>query len=143
MIGRDITFQIDKRRDPVLVSEEQTLANVILRALFLVPGQDPVFPNRGVNIRQYFNKTLDAIDVTKIQNDLVATCGEDNVAPYITDLSLASGPLEGKNTILIQIDLIINGVERLLAIAMQQAFGTQRIHINYTFTNKEAARATN
>lgn len=136
MEGREVTFNIDKRREPVLLSEEQSLKNTIVMALFLKPGQDPSRPEAGVDIRKYIYKTTDEIDSSKILADLIVACGDQLVSTSIQNLAIASKVIDDKYTMLIQLDMYINGESKVMAIAMQKSFDKDRVHINYRFVDK-------
>lgn len=135
MKGREVTFQIDKRREPVLLSEEDTLVNTIIRALFLKPGQNPVNPDAGVDIRKYIYKTTDEIDSSQIRADLILTCGSQLINTSIQNLAIASELVDGIRSMIIQIDIKIDDKAKILAIGMQQ-LANNRIHLNYKFMDK-------
>ena len=49
-------FGVDKYKEPKLLDRKDTIANAIIDACFMVPGNLPSLPHVGVNIRQYFYK---------------------------------------------------------------------------------------
>lgn len=136
MEGREVTFQIDKRREPVLLSEEESLKNTIIMALFLKPGQDPSRPEAGPDIRKYIYKTTDEIDSSKILADLIIACGDQLVSTSIRNLAIASKVIGDRYSMIIQIDLLVHGQSKIMAIAMQKSFDKDRVHINYRFVDK-------
>ena len=136
MKGREVTFKIDKRREPVLLSEEESLKNTIIMALFLKQGQDPSRPEAGVDIRKYIYKTTDEIDSSRLLADLIATCGDQLVSTSIRNLAIASKTIGETYAMLIQIDLITNGQSKIMAIAMQKSFDKDRVHVNYRFVDR-------
>ena len=133
MEGREVTFQIDKRREPVLLSEEESLKNTIIMALFLKPGQDPSRPEAGPDIRKYIYKTTDEIDSSKILADLIIACGDQLVSTSIRNLAIASKVIGDRYS---KIDLLVHGQSKIMAIAMQKSFDKDRVHINYRFVDK-------
>lgn len=135
MVGREVTFDIDKRREPVLLSEEDTIANTIIMALFLKPGQNPALSDAGVDIRKYIYKTTDEINSSQIRADLVKTCGNQLINTSIRNLAIASQVIDNVPSMIIQLNLIVSGEDRILAIGMQE-LSKNRVHLNYKFVDK-------
>ena len=52
-MAREITFKIDKYKKPVLLNTKESLAQTIINALLMVPGNLPGNPLVGVNVMQY------------------------------------------------------------------------------------------
>lgn len=135
MIGREVTFDIDKRREPVLLNEEDSLAETIIMALFLEPGQNPCNSDAGVGIRKYIYKTTDEIDSSLVRADLIRTCGNQLINTSIRNLAIASEVVNDVRSMLIRMELNIGGEEKVLAIGMRK-LSNDRIHVNYKFVDK-------
>ena len=72
---RDVTFTFNKYGDPALLDLKETIAQQIINALFMVPGNLPSLPHIGVNIKQYLYKTDTSYVSYEIEQKLKEACG--------------------------------------------------------------------
>lgn len=72
---KDVTFDVDKYGNPHLLTFKESIAQQIINALFMVPGNLPSLPHVGVNIRQYFYKTDTEFVSSEIEQKLKEACG--------------------------------------------------------------------
>lgn len=137
MLKRQVTFDIDKRKEPVLLSEKDTILQIITMALFLKPGQNPCNPDAGVDIKKYLFRPLDEIDSTQIRNDLVRTCGKRFSNAAIKNVAVSNELIEGRYPVLaLQIDLVIDSEPAAIAMVMSNMSDKkERIHLDYEFVN--------
>jgi hypothetical protein len=73
--NKDVVFGFNKYKQAELGDRKTAIANAIINACFMVPGNNPSMPGVGVNIRQYFYKEQSAISSDKIRQDIEASCG--------------------------------------------------------------------
>lgn len=72
---KDVTFFFNKYGDPELLELKESIAQQIINALFMVPGNLPSLPHIGVNIKQYLYRTDTSYVSAEIENKLKEACG--------------------------------------------------------------------
>ena len=72
---KDVSFKFNKYGEPELLSLKDSVAQQIVNALFMVPGNLPSLPHIGVNIRQYLYKNEAEISSSDIEQKLKDACG--------------------------------------------------------------------
>lgn len=133
MQGREITFDFDKYKRPVLLNTKETIANTIINALFMVPGNSPVNPLNGVNIMQYMYKTYDSINTDEILTALRQTCGDTFATLYIDGVSINSARTPDGDLLIIAINLKMPDTREVDALAIVLKKVDDRVHFNYGF----------
>ena len=73
---KDVSFGFNKYKEPDLKSLKESVANSIVNACFMVPGNLPGMPTVGVNIKQYFYKEESELSADKITADVQYACGK-------------------------------------------------------------------
>lgn len=73
---KDVSFSFNKYKEPDLKSLKESVANSIVNACFMVPGNLPGLPTVGVNIKQYFYKEESELSADKITADVQYACGK-------------------------------------------------------------------
>lgn len=134
MNGREATFGIDKYKKPVLLDEKESLIQLIKNAFFMIPGNDPLHPTRGVNITQYLWKTEDQVDSTKIYDDLINCCNDTSVTDHVNSLTAGVTNIEGIPTLLVALRVTVADQEDQLAIAIQSK--DNYVHFNYKYLSE-------
>lgn len=119
---KDVTFGFDKYNQALLSDRKTTIANAIINACFMVPGNLPSMPNKGVNIRQYFYKEENSISSDKIKQDLEATCGKVICGAVIKSVDFSTQKTTKNDVVFLLIILLSFSPdkEELLGITMQQ-----------------------
>lgn len=136
MNGREIAFTTDKYNNPVYLSKRESLAQIILNALFLVPGNLPSHPERGVNIVKYLNKTSGSVNELQILEELKKTCGKDLVADEIESLSFQTVKYDGTDIALIMLKLKIDNTDDMMAISIQRV-KDKVVRYQYNFISED------
>lgn len=136
MLGREINFKTDKYRKPVYLSKRESVAQLVLNALFMKPGNLPSHPTRGVDIEQYLGKPLDSVDELKILGDLKKTCGDGLIGNEINNLTFTVVKQDGIDVALILVNLLIDNTEDLMAIAIQRE-KDNIVRYQYNFINED------
>lgn len=73
--NKDALFGFDKYKQAELGDRKTAIANAVINACFMIPGNNPSLPHVGVNIKQYFYKEQSAISSDKIKQDIEDACG--------------------------------------------------------------------
>ena len=135
---REATFNIDKYKKPVLLSEKESLVQLILNALFMVPGNLPSHPNAGVNILKYLYKPMSDSMSAEIESSLRATCGTSLADTILKSVLTEIVETEYGPTMILLIRLNIDTEDdteesKTLSVIIQQR--ESRVHLNYEFMN--------
>lgn len=136
MTGREIAFTTDKYNNPVYLSKRESLAQIILNALFLKPGNIPSHPERGVDITKILNKTSDSINELQLLETLKTTCGKDLVSDEIESLSIQMVQYDDKDIALLILKLKIDNTDDLMAISIQREKDNV-VRYQYNFINED------
>ena len=73
-MGYDLTFDVNDFNEPKLMSEIETVKNVLLFVLFAKPGQYPSLPKIGMDIEQYLYSFYDELDENDLKSQIVSQC---------------------------------------------------------------------
>lgn len=77
-IGYDLSFEMNAFKNPRIISDLETVKNVILFILFAKPGQYPSLPNIGLDIESLLYSHYDDLDTEKLKSDIISQCGAMN-----------------------------------------------------------------
>lgn len=127
-------FGVDKYKEPKLLDMKDTVANAIIDACFMVPGNLPSLPHVGVNIRQYFYKEETSISSDKIKKDLEACCGRTISGATIGKVDFSVQRTNNNDYVFLLI-LVVSfspGEEELLGITMKPDKDNY-VHFNFDY----------
>lgn len=131
--GQEITFQFNKYQKTTLLSDKESLVQIILNALLMVPGNLPSQPLKGVDIFQYLYHPMESDEMSdKVMADLQYTIGED-LGSSIGNLTVDSMDTEDGTLFLLIIHLISDSEENEEALALAIQKVDQSVHFNYSF----------
>lgn len=136
MKGNEISFEMDKYNKPVYLSKRESVAQIVVNALFMKPGNNLSHPDRYVDIERYLSKPVDTIDSLQILGDLKKTCGDDLIGNEISSLTFDVVKSEDKEYALIMVNLTIDNTEDIMAIALQREKDNV-IRYQYSFINDD------
>ena len=130
----EVSFGFNKYKNPELLDLRNSIANTIANALFMVPGNLPSTPLKGVDISQYFYKEESEVSADVIKRDLIATCGMLPGGASISTVDYSIQPTTtGQNVFLLIVKVAFNsGDESLLGIGMRQNINNKDI-IDFNF----------
>lgn len=134
MTQREITFDIDKYKEPVLLNTKETIAKTILNALLMVPGNLPSNPLLGANITQYLYKNYDDIDSVKITNDLRMAIGTTLADTTIDEVIIEHARMsDGTDAAIVVINLRMPDNREADSLVVMLKKTDDRVHFNYKF----------
>jgi len=73
-LGKDLDFGLDNFQQQKMLSEKDSLAQVILNLFVLRPGNLPSQPHIGINIREYLYKFEDNLDADALKDKIYNQC---------------------------------------------------------------------
>lgn len=129
---KDVSFAFNKYNEAELSERRTTVANTVINACFMIPGNLPSDPTKGVNIKQYFYKEQDAISTEKIRNDLIAACGQIICGATIGSVDFSVQKIGDGDTIFLLIIMVTfnPGEQEMLGITMKQ---TSKDYVKFNF----------
>ncbi len=140
MALREITFQINRYKKPHVLSERESLPNVIKNILFMVPKNLPGNPTKGGDVFQYLYKTEDGYDERKVEDALKDGLGESIYNNYIDAVRLTMEPagVDGSVAILVSVQArLINPDtgkrEKSLLTILFKKTADNHVHYNYKY----------
>lgn len=138
--GREITFDIDKYQKTALLNDKDSLIQIILHALLMVPGNLPSQPKKGVNLFQYMYYSGDSDMMSDvILEDLKSTIGS-SLASSINSLTVDSTETEEGAMFLLIFHLTIDGKDDGVALVVQKV--NEKVRFNYNFLTEAIRNMT-
>lgn len=130
---REVTFGINKYKKAVMLNTKETIAQTVINALLMVPGNLISNPLVGVNIMQYLYHKLEDIDTNKIMNDLQFAIGDtlgDNVLSDVSVISLRD-PDGDAMVVTVRLRMPDTREDDSLVVLLKKK--DSRVHFNYKF----------
>ena len=130
---REVTFGINKYKKAVMLNTKETIAQTVINALLMVPGNLISNPLVGVNIMQYLYHKLEDIDTNKIMNDLQFAIGDalgDNVLSDVSVVSLRD-PNGDAMVVTVRLRMPDTREDDSLVVLLKKK--DSRVHFNYKF----------
>lgn len=123
-----------------MLSERDSIVQVIKNALFMVPGNDPLHPDRGVNILQYLYKTEDQVDSAVIRQAIIDCCMNDTINTQLVSLRATVTIVDKINTLLLAIEVVLSDkTPDQLMIVIQNK--NNIVHFNHKYFSQMAKLA--
>jgi hypothetical protein len=132
--GKEVTFEFNKYKNPALLSKKESLVQIILNGLLMIPGNCPSQPLKGCDIFQYLYKHEDEGRSTEILQNLKFTCG-DEVGSLIKNLTVQTIELDGAPTMLLIIAIEVDSEADAVALLIQKV--NEKVTFNYSFCKEE------
>ena len=137
----DVAFSFNKYGEPEMLNLKDTVAQGIINALFMVPGNLPSLPHIGVNIRQYLYRSDTGYIATEIEQKLKEACGVilNGVVINWVDFSVQK-TTKGESVFLLMIRLTFPktltdpGEESVLGVSVVQKKELVKFNFAYTET---------
>ena len=130
---REVTFGINKYKKAVMLNTKETIAQTVINALLMVPGNLISNPLVGVNIMQYLYHKLEDIDTNKIMNDLQFAIGDtlgDNVLSDVSVVSLRDPDVDAM-VVTVRLRMPDTREDDSLVVLLKKK--DSRVHFNYKF----------
>ena len=132
MLKREVAFGVDSFGKPKVLSDRDSLAQLIINILYLRPGQLPSMPMLGIDIYNYITPSVGEEGLNNLSTHITKQCSV--LAPYIelTGTYVKLMTYQGRPILLIIIPISYEGkTETLLVGARKDTNG--RVIFNYEF----------
>lgn len=129
--GQELTFRINKYKETALLNDKDSLVQIILNALLMVPGNLPSQPLKGVDIFQYMYHRMDSDALSDtVLTDLKNTVG-DSVGMAINNLTVDTLETEEGTLFLLVLHVQVGNEDVNIALAVQKV--NEVVKFNYSF----------
>lgn len=129
----EVSFSFNKYNKPKLLDLKTSVANTIINALFMVPGNNPSNPQAGVDINSYFYKYEDSINSEDIQTALTNTCGSLPGGATITSVNFSCIDVTNSTVFLLLVRLSIPREDDTALGVVFKRVSTEQDVINFNF----------
>lgn len=130
---REVTFGINKYKKAVMLNTKETIAQTVINALLMVPGNLISNPLVGVNIMQYLYHKLEDIDTNKIMNDLQFAIGDTLGDNVLSDVSVVSLRDPDGDAMVVTVRLRMPDTREDDSLVVLLKKKDSRVHFNYKF----------
>lgn len=130
-IKKEVLFGIDNFKNNKVLSEKESIAQMILNLFFLRPGNIPSLPDKGININKYLYSLEDSIDVDELKEKIYTQCSDLAAHVSIGDIKVLNAPYEGHDYLLIIIPITSSEGEENLVLGFSKE--DNEILYNYQF----------
>lgn len=130
---REVTFGINKYKKAVMLNTKETIAQTVINALLMVPGNLISNPLVGVNIMQYLYHKLEDIDTNKIMNDLQFAIGDTLGDNVLSDISVVSLRDPNGDAMVVTVRLRMPDTREDDSLVVLLKKKDSRVHFNYKF----------
>ena len=130
---REVTFGINKYKKAVMLNTKETIAQTVINALLMVPGNLISNPLVGVNIMQYLYHKLEDIDTNKIMNDLQFAIGDTLGDNVLSDISVVSLRDPNGDAMVVTVRLRMPDTREDDSLVVLLKKKDSRVHFNYNF----------
>lgn len=128
---REVGFDLDEYSEGRVLSETESLGQILYNIFVSSPGSNPSQPRRGIGINKYLYRLKGHIDETDLREKVFQNCFP--LFQYLTpdDIRIIEEEIRGQTVIQVTIQVHVDGNTRLLMMA----FGARadRRNVYYRF----------
>ena len=132
-MSREVTFGINKYKKAVMLNTKETIAQTVINALLMVPGNLISNPLVGANIMQYLYHKIEDIDTDKIMNDLQFAIGDTLGDNVLSDISVVSIRDRDGDVMVVTVRLRMPDTREDDSLVVLLKKKESRVHFNYKF----------
>lgn len=135
---REITYGIDRRGNPAMLSNKESIAQRIINAIFMAPGNLPNIPV-GLKVEDYLYEHSSSIQSADVFATLKKACGDDFMRDYVKSVECYVVPIQGNPSFLLSVDLTVDGDDDTMSLVLTKQNDT--VKFNYTFLSEGVKKA--
>lgn len=130
---REVDFGKNELGKPKILTEKESVCNIILNLLLMKPGNLPSMPHIGINIQQYLYKVENSFDVDELKNKIYAQAKE--LLPYVLNdgIQVFTTDQNGKSVLLINFPISIGQEEDTIIYAFSNNASTGTVDFGSIF----------
>lgn len=103
-IEYDLSFEVNAFKQPRIISDLETVKNIILFILFAKPGQYPSMPDIGLDIESLLYSHYDELDTEELKDMIIAQCSAMKYYLTTGSVTITKKMYKKKPSLLIQIN---------------------------------------
>ena len=131
---QDITFGVNKYGEPDLLNLKNSVAQQIINALFMIPGNLPSLPHIGVNIKKYFYRTDTEFVSSEIEGKLKEACGSIISGVVINSVNFTIIPTSsGDSIFLLVVNVLLPNETKPSVLGISMKEEKQLVKFNFAF----------
>lgn len=139
MGDREVTFAIDRQGKPALLTKKESIAQQIINAIFLAPGNVPNLPI-GLNVQDYLFKQASDIRSNEILQILRDACGSTFIDTNVASFDCSVVTMGGIPTFVMIIHLNIDDdEENVMGLVLRKQ--DDIVKFNYQFLSEGIKKA--
>lgn len=134
MIKRELDFGVDNFNEQKILSDKESIAQILKNILFMRPGNMPSMPHIGINIQSKLYSFDDSLDVEELKTEISSQCSA--IIPYLDfdgmNLYVANHKGSTQPILMIIIPVLLENQKEELIVGIEKS--TQgEIMFNYQF----------
>lgn len=114
----DPTFAVNDYNKPLMLTEQQTLANNFLALLLGKPGFFPSIPSLGINISQYLYRFEDELDIDGLKSRIAMQCTDFIPSINEGNFDIKKTTMNGRTLLIFQLPMVGDTNEYELALGV-------------------------
>lgn len=135
-IKRELKFGKDSFSKQIMLTQAETVAQMLVNLFLMKPGQLPSLPHIGINIRQYMYKFEDELDVGLIKSQISAQCPDLVQYLDLNSMQMILVPYNEESILYIFAPLAVSVAENTaISIGFKKSDSTNEITFNYRVNN--------
>ena len=135
-IKRELKFGLDDFGKQTMLTQGESIAQMLVNLFLMRPGQIPSLPHIGMNIRQYMYRFENEIDISNIKTQISIQCPD--ILQYIDldNIQLISTPYKNDYVLYLLIPLSVKVAENsAISIGFKRSSSNNEITFNYKINN--------
>lgn len=138
MLKREVDFGLDNFGRQKILSQSESVAQLIVNLLLMKPGQMPSMPHIGINIKKYLYEFEDNINTGALQKEIEEQCS--TLIPYIDTENMSLFVIKESVPdpilmIIIPFDILDDGKDLVMAFKKSKSLGM--VSFNYEFQSRD------
>lgn len=136
---QEVTYGIDRRGQPALLSKKESVAQQLINAVFMAPGNLPNLPI-GLNVEDYLYRDASGIQSSQVFATLKKACGEEFMMNNVKSLDCYLVDIKGDPSFVLDSTISVDGEEQdTMALVLTRQSDT--VKFNYAFLSEGVKKA--
>lgn len=138
MIGREVDFGLNNFGKQNILSQSESMAQLIINLLLMKPGQMPSMPHMGINIKKWLYEFEDDLNTLILQREIEEQCSI--MVPYINTENMVVTFMkrlpEPVLLIIIPFDIMEDGKDLVIGFK-KSTNNLGKVTFNYEFQDRD------
>lgn len=132
MIGSEVQFGLNNFKEPITLTESESIGQLFKNLLLMRPGQLPSMPHLGIDIKQYLYAFEEELDTEAIKEEISKQAA--SIMPYVnTDsLEFTTVTIKGTTVFVLMLPINIQNNTKTMVLGMRKN-SNNAVVIDYKF----------